>query len=76
MKREDRWFRMSSGLALSLLFLMALPGCTKPFIQVTVDAKCGPEGDKEDPPTGPMTTPCNWNGNTCTHKPKGCVCLK
>jgi hypothetical protein len=75
MKRELGWFQIGSGLVLSLLFLIVLPAC-KPLIEVKVDAQCGPKGDKEDPPTGPGASPCRWEGNTCTHKPDGCVCRK
>lgn len=76
MKKERRWFQIGSGLVLSLLFLTVLPACHTPLIEVKVDAQCGPKGDKEDLPTGPASPSCNWNGDTCTHKPQGCVCRK
>lgn len=72
MKRELGWFRIGSGLILSLLFLMAFPACTRPFIEVSVGAKCEPQGGKEVLPTG-MECPTNSDGD-CVKKPKHCTC--
>jgi hypothetical protein len=78
MKRELGWLRSGSGLVLSLLFLMSISACTKPLIEVKVDAQCGPNKDNDNTlPTGPgKGTSCRWDGDTCTHKPDGCVCRK
>ena len=77
MKSELGWFRINSGLMLSLLFLMILPACHTPLIEVKIDAQCRSTGDDNSPPTGPAGgTSCRWKGDTCTHKPDGCVCRK
>jgi hypothetical protein len=54
MKREFGWFRIGSGLILSLLLLAVVPAC-KPLIEVTVHAQCSPPAattDHSPPPTG------------------------
>lgn len=73
MKRELGWLRIGSGLVLSLLFLIVLPACTKPLIQVSVDAKCGPEAIGNEPPTGGY---CEIVGGKCQPDPEGCICKK
>ena len=75
MKRDLGWFQIGSGLALSLLFLIVLPACTRPFIEVSVGTKCVPEAVRGDDPTGPQPPRCNYNGGTCMeNQPHGCRC--
>jgi hypothetical protein len=70
MKRKPKWFRISSGLVLSLLFLMVLPAC-KPLIEVTVHAQCASEAMRGDdtPPTGK----CLYVNGVC-QKTRWCTC--
>lgn len=73
MKRKHGWFQIGSGLALSLLFLMAVPACTRPFIEVKVDAQCGPSAALSD--DDPKGTPCKKKpGGGCLNVPSGCTC--
>ncbi len=73
MKMKRGWFRLSSGLALSLLCLAILPACSRPFIEVNVGAKCEAEGDK---PTGSSRLQkCDRNpDNSCMQRPNPCEC--
>lgn len=77
MKRELGWFRTGSGVILSLLFLMVVPACSRPFIEVTVGAKCeSEEQDNNKLPKGGKTPSCNRNGNNCEPDPDPCICRK
>lgn len=76
MKRELGWFRIGSGLVVSLLLLIVLPACSRPFIEVTVGAQCEPKGEKNPSPEGPPTPLCNKDGNGCLLRTDGkpCTC--
>lgn len=62
MVKRRGWFRIGSGVILSLLFLTALPACVRPLVEVTVRT-CEP-GAMPDKDGSPQGKPCKTDPKT------------